>query len=107
MLSKVPGYEIIGNVLKGFADEESSFPPALVSLHGPGSAVFGLIMDENEDGTLTVFVPASPALTVGLVHVLDPNRVKRLEVGISDVTGCVSQWGIGSRAILAKPDAGA
>jgi uncharacterized membrane protein len=99
-LSKVPGYDIFGNVLKGFAAEEMSFPPALVNLHGPDSAVFALIMDENEDGTLTIFVPAAPALTVGSVHVVNPRLVSRLEHNLSDVTGCVSQWGIGTSKLL-------
>jgi len=72
-LSKVPGYEVFGNVLKGFAGDEMGFAPVLVNLQGPGSAVFAMIMDENEDGTLTIFVPASPALTVGTVHVVNPS----------------------------------
>jgi len=57
-------------VLKGFADHQSSFPPVLVSLYGRDTAVFSMIMSEN--GTLTVFVPASPALTVGVVLVVNP-----------------------------------
>lgn len=64
-------------------------------------------MDQNEDGTLTIFVPASPALTVGTVHVVNPDRVTRLEAGISEFTGCVSQWGIGSRKVLSSPGPGA
>jgi len=102
LLSKVPGYEVLGNVLKGFADDQSSFPPALVNLFGPDAAVFALVMDENEDGTLTIFVPASPALTVGVVHVVNPKLVTRLEASVADVTGCVSQWGIGSRKVLSE-----
>jgi len=106
-LSKVPGYEVFGNVLKGFAAEEMGFPSALVNLHGPNSAVFAMIMDENEDGTLTIFVPASPALTVGAVHVVNPSLVTRLDKSLSDVTGCVSQWGIGSGKLLAGSDVAA
>ena len=67
--------------------------------------MLGLIMDENEDGTLTVFIPASPALTVGAVHVVDPTLVKKIEASGGDVTGCVSQWGIGSRAVLSNSQA--
>jgi uncharacterized membrane protein len=51
---------------------------------------------------LTIFVPASPALTVGVVHVVDASVVTRLEASVADVTGCVSQWGIGSRKVLAE-----
>lgn len=102
LLSKVPGYEVLGNVLKGFADDQNKFPPVLVNLYGPGAAVFGMIMDENEDGTLTVFVPASPALTVGVVHVVKPDLVTTLESSVADVTGCISQWGIGSRKVVGR-----
>jgi hypothetical protein len=35
-----------------------------------------------------------------VVHVVDPGLVTRLEAGVADVTGCVSQWGIGSRKVL-------
>jgi uncharacterized membrane protein len=100
LLSKVPGYDILGNVLKGFAHDRNNFPPVLVNLHGPDSAVFALVMDENEDGTLTIFVPSSPALTVGVVHVVKPKLVTRLDASIADVTGCISQWGIASRKVL-------
>ena len=100
LLSKVPGYEILGNVLKGFANDSNNFPPVLVNLHGPDSAVFALVMDENEDGTLTIFVPSAPALTVGVVHVVNPKLVTRLNASIADVTGCISQWGIASRRVL-------
>jgi len=105
LLSKVPGYEVLGSVLKGFADDQRSFPPVLINLYGPSAAVFGMIMEENEDGTLTVFVPASPALTVGVVHVVAPDLVTRLEASVADVTGCVSQWGIGSRKVLSESGA--
>jgi uncharacterized membrane protein len=102
LLSKMPGYEVVGNVLKGFAEDQESLLPVLLNRYGAGTSVFGLIMEENDDGRLTVFVPASPALTVGVVHVVDPDRVERLAAGVADVTGCVSQWGIGSNKVLGK-----
>ncbi len=103
-LSKVPGYEVFGNVLKGFAGDEMGFAPVLVNLQGPGSAVFAMIMDENEDGTLTIFVPASPALTVGTVHVVNPRLVTRIDRSLSDVTGYLGQWGIGTSKLFAGSD---
>lgn len=107
VLSKVPGYEVFGNVLKGFGSEELSFAPVLVNLHGPDSAIFASIMDENEDGTLTIFVPASPALTVGTVYIVNPRLVTRLDKSLSDVSGCVSQWGIGTSKLLAGSEVAA
>jgi uncharacterized membrane protein len=59
-------------------------------------------MEENDNGSVTVFVPAVPTLTMGGLHVVDRERVTMLEAGSIDVTNCISQWGIGSRKILGR-----
>jgi uncharacterized membrane protein len=105
VLTQIPGYEIISNVLKGFAEKRTAYHAATVRLFGPGTAVFGFIMEENENGTVTVFVPSAPTMTMGSVHVVDSELVTVLEGGAVDVTNCVSQWGIGSRKIFAGKNA--
>lgn len=100
ILRQIPGYEIISNVLKGFAEKKSAYPAAIIQLYGEGTGVFGFIMEENDNGSFTVFVPSAPALTVGSLHVVDRSRVTFLEAGAMDVTNCISQWGVGSKKIL-------
>jgi len=100
VLKQIPGYEIISNALKGFAEKKTAYRAALVRLYGPGTGVLGFIMEENDNGSLTVFVPSVPTLTMGSLHVVDRERVTMLEAGSIDVTNCISQWGIGSRKIL-------
>ena len=100
ILQRLPGYDLIGNILKGFAKDEDAYPAVMVRLHGPGSAVFGLVMEEHESGVMTVFVPSAPALTVGSLHVVDRDRVTFLEATTVDVANCISQWGIGSEKAL-------
>lgn len=97
---RLPGYEFVGNILKGFAKEKDAYPAVMVHLHGPGSAVFGLVMEENQNGVLTVFLPSAPALTVGSLHVVQRDRVTFLEASTPDVINSISQWGIGSQKIL-------
>jgi uncharacterized membrane protein len=97
---RLPGYEFVGNILKGFAKEKDAYPAVMVHLHGPGSAVFGLVMEENQNGVLTVFIPSAPALTVGSLHVVQRDRVTFLEASTPDVINSISQWGIGSQKIL-------
>jgi len=104
VLNQIPGYQIISNVLKGFVEKRTAYPAAMVRLYGPGTAVLGFIMEENENGSLTVFVPSAPTLTVGSLHVVDRERVTILEAGGMDVTNCISQWGIGSQNILGSTD---
>ncbi len=106
VLNQIPGYEIISNVLKGFAEKRTAYPAALIRLYGRGTAVLGFIMEENPDGSLTVFVPSAPALTVGSLHVVDRERVTILEAGSMEVTNCISQWGIGSQKIIGRHETG-
>ena len=100
LLRHIPGYELLGNILKGFAKDQSVYPAVMLQLHGPGSAVFGLVMEEHDNGVLTVFVPSAPALTVGTLHVVEKDRVTFLETSPVDVANCISQWGIGSGQAL-------
>jgi len=100
ILQRIPGYELIGNILRGFAKHQSAYPAVMVRLHGPGSAVFGLLMEEHENGVLTVFLPSAPALTVGSLHVVDRDRVTFLAANTVEVLNCISQWGSGSEKVL-------
>jgi len=100
ILIQIPGYNIISNALKGFAEKRTAYRAVLVQLYGPGTGVLGFVMEENENGSITVFVPSVPTLTVGSLHIVDRERVTMLEAGSIDVTNCISQWGIGSQKIL-------
>jgi uncharacterized membrane protein len=96
---QIPGYQIISSILKGFAEKKTAYHAATVRLFGPGTAVFGFIMEKNENGTVTVFVPSAPAMTV------DSDRVTVIEDGAMELTNCVSQWGIGSRKVFGGKNA--
>jgi uncharacterized membrane protein len=100
ILRQIPGYEIISNALKGFVEKKTAYRAVLVRLYGPGTGVLGFIMEENDNDSVTVFVPSVPTLTMGSLHVVDRERVTMLEAGSIDVTNCISQWGIGSNKIL-------
>ena len=102
ILQRVPGYELIGNILKGFVMQKDAYPAVLVQLHGPGTAVFGLVMEEHANGVLTVFLPSAPALTVGSLHVVERDRVTFIDASTVDVANCISQWGIGSQKVLGE-----
>ncbi len=100
VLKQIPGYQIISNILQGFVEKKSAYPAAMVKLYGPGTAVLGFVMEESESGSVTVFVPTAPAITVGNIHIVDRERVTRLDAGAAGVAECISQWGIGAQKIL-------
>ncbi len=99
-LRRLPGYEPIVSILRGFAQTSAGYRAALVTLHGPGAAVFALVIEENPDGSLTVFVPSAPTMAMGTVHIVAPDRVVLLDASLSDLSGCISQWGTGSRKLV-------
>jgi len=102
LLKKLPGYEIISNVVKGFGKGESSYPVALVKLYSSNAAVFAFVMEENDNDLITIFVPSTPALTIGTVYIVNRECVTLLETSASDMVNCVSQWGIGTKKVLKK-----
>jgi uncharacterized membrane protein len=102
-LNRLPIYEPLANLLRGFARKSEGYQPALVALLGPGTGVFCLVMEDNGDGTVTVFVPSAPTMAVGMVHVVDKDRITVLKASLSDVSTCISQWGVGSRKLLVRP----
>ncbi|NNK96813.1 MAG: DUF502 domain-containing protein [Desulfobacterales bacterium] len=101
LLTKIPGYRIIKNIFIDVSGENvKAYKPALLKLGSDGTAVLGFIMEYNENGTTTVFVPHSPVLTVGTIYVVENNRVTPLESGHLAMINCLSEWGTGSSKVL-------
>jgi uncharacterized membrane protein len=103
VLKKIPGYQIIATITKGFSEGKNAYPPVMVEIHGPGVAAYGFVMEEHENGQLAVFVPSTPVLTVGTLYVVDRERVTHLTAAASEIADCISQWGIGSKKIAVEP----
>ena len=103
VLMPIPGYNIISNILKGFAEEKiEAYRPALVQLGQPGTSMFGFVMEENGNDTTTVFVPSVPAITVGALHIVERSRVTLLEASHLEIVNCITEWGSGSSKFIGK-----
>ena len=102
VLTRIPGYEIVSNVVKGFVNKETAYQPVLVQLYGPGTRVYAFIIEEHENALVTVFVPSTPALTIGGIHVVNKELLTPLDASAGDMTNCLSNWGTGSNEIVGK-----
>jgi len=69
-------------------------------------AAFGFVMEEHESGQATVYVPTTPVLTVGTIYLVDRQRITLLDAGATEVVDCISQWGMGSKKIIAGTPVG-
>ena len=77
ILDKIPGYKMIRSVAHQYLGEEDArqFRPVMVDLHGSGTKAVGFEIEELTDGTVAVYVPSVPAVTVGRLHIVPRDRV--------------------------------
>ena len=106
VFEKIPGYELLRSLTQRMAgqDEESAWKPALVEIED--ALVPGFIIEELEDGRLSVFVPSVPTPFAGAVYILDRARVHPLSVPFTQAIKVVSKWGSGSKELVAAMETG-
>ena len=100
LLIQVPGYKIVSSILKGFVEKNDEYRPVLVKPFESDTAVIGFVMDTNADGTVTVFSPSSPLVTVGNIYVVNAERVTPIDASHIEAISCISDWGVGTAKLL-------
>jgi uncharacterized membrane protein len=106
LFERVPGYALIRSLTQRLAgkDEENVWQPALAEIED--ALVPAFIIEELEDGRLTIFVPSVPTPLAGAVYVLARERVHPLDVPFTQAVKTVSRWGSGSRELVAAMKTG-
>ena len=101
VLSIIPGYNMLRNIVRRAANvqENADFMPAVINTT-PGTQMLGFIIEEHDNGDFTVFIPSSPALTVGSIQYVISEKVRKLDVPIQQVANCIMEWGAGSRPLF-------
>ena len=72
--------------------EDEKLQPALMTV-SPDVRILVAIVEELEDGNLTVFVPIAPTPGIGFLQIVSPARIERLECPMSDALGWALNWG--------------
>ncbi len=98
---RLPGYGLLRSLTQRLAgdSEENTWQPALVELEE--ALVPAFIIEELDDGRLTVFVPSVPTPLAGAVYVLSRERVHILDIPFTQAIRSVSRWGSGSKDLVA------
>jgi uncharacterized membrane protein len=63
--------------------------------------VSAFIVEELDDGRLTVFVPSVPTPLAGAVYILSRERVLLVDIPYTEAIKSVSRWGSGSKDLVA------
>ena len=103
----IPGYEIVVNLVDNIAGGGLAYPPAWISLADPATAVLGFVMEDKGEDRVTVFVPAAPVVSTGMIYRVDRERVTMIEAGSMAAADCITKWGIGASALAATGKAAA
>lgn len=98
---RLPGYGLVRSLTQRLAgdSEESAWTPALVEIED--ALVPAFIIEEHDDGRLTVFVPSIPTPLAGAVYILERARVHALDIPFTQAIRSVSRWGAGSKDLIA------
>jgi uncharacterized membrane protein len=95
--SLIPGYGQLRSETKKKigvdAEKEPVFEACLVKVHELWQP--GYVIEQNPDGTQTVFVPQAPALGRGQVYVAHPGQLKKLGMDSTALNTRLNQLGKG------------
>lgn len=101
LLDRIPGYSLIRGLAGRITGQEAggTFAPALVEIEE--GLVPGFVVEEHADGRYTVFVPSVPTPAAGTIYILARERVHLVDVPFTTAVSVISNWGAGSRDLLA------
>ena len=101
LFERLPGYALIRSLTQRLAGEtrDQAWKPALAEIEE--ALVPAFIIEEFEDGRLTVFVPSVPTPLAGAVYILSADRVRPLNIPFTQAVKVISRWGSGSKELVA------
>jgi uncharacterized membrane protein len=88
--------------LLGARDATAFLPAVLHSSDDEREIVY--VIEEHNDGCLTILVPWAPTSFAGSVKIVSRDRVEMLDRSLGDASMVLSHWGVGVRDLLNKPD---
>ena len=101
VLERVPMYSTLRGLTQRFAGmEDADYPVVEADLYGSESRVLGVLVDELADGRKVVYVPSSPMVTIGQLHILGASHVTETDLSMAETIGCLSQMGLESRKLF-------
>ena len=99
----LPLYNAIKGLSKGLigAEGDDTFKSGLLT-HESGATQIVYIIEEHDDGKLTILEPMSPAGFTGYVKVVNAGKVIRLSASIGDTSKVIANWGVGMAELSAS-----
>lgn len=102
VFGRVPGYHAFRKIAHQFSDKDAGhgFKPALIDVED-GCLTPAFVIEEHANGSFTVFLPSVPTPMAGSILIMPAERIHRIDVPVSSMMKCISQWGGGSTELIA------
>lgn len=101
-LEKIPGYKMVRSLAHQYLGEEDErkFRPVMVDLHNTGAKLIGLEIEELGDGTVAVFFPSVPAVTLGQVQIVPGDRIEPVSASLHVTLETLTMFGEGASKLI-------
>ena len=60
------------------------------------------MIEEHDDGQVTILVPWTPTSFAGSIKILSRERIELLSASLGDTSAVLSNWGVGAKDLLNK-----
>jgi uncharacterized membrane protein len=101
ILSRVPGYDILMSFSESVLgkDDEDACPVVILNLDGVRQ--IALLIEENDDDSVTVFVPDAPSPRTGGVFVVPTSSITLSEIPLATAMSALNRFGVGAHEVMA------
>ena len=106
LLGSLPQYRMVKSVAEGLTQIETGAGLQPVLVGSDEAWQLGYLIEELHDGWVAVFMPSAPTPMSGNVAYVSRDRIRILDLPMSDAIRIVKQLGTGSAAALQKVDLG-
>ena len=102
LLDRIPGYKMVRSLAHQYLGEEDErkFRPVFVDLYASGTKMIGLEIEELGDGTVAVFLPSVPAVTLGQVHIVPGERITPIPASLHATVETLTMFGEGASKLI-------
>ena len=95
LLERIPMYSTLRGLTQKFAGiEGADYPVVEVDLYNSDSRVLGVLVDALPDERQVVYIPSSPLVTVGQLHILTKSQITETSLSMTETISCLSQMGL-------------
>jgi len=100
VLRHIPGYVYVKGMGESIVGVEggTTYQPVLARIED--SWQLGFIVETIEAGQYAVYVPGAPSPWSGAVYFMAEDRIRKLDMRVADVQGCLKRLGVGSTDFL-------